>query len=181
MSTLPSTGLAGLARRAKERRATGTRSLALPGLPLVALLVLAGVLNLWGLSLNGNANTYYSAALVSMSHSWHNFFFGSFDMSGLMTVDKPPLALWIQDLSVRAFGMSSWSFLVPQALMGVASVALVYDLTKRNFGKAAGFIGGLVLAVTPISVAISRHNNPHALLVLCSTAALWFTIRALQD
>src|ERR1700709_1176914 len=136
MSTLPNTGQsgpAGWARRAKERPAAGTRSIALPGLPLIALLVLAGVLNLWGLSINGNANTYYSAAIVSMTHSWHNFFFGSFDMSGLMTVDKPPLAFWIQALSVRVFGFSSWSFLVPQALMGVGSVALVYNLTKRMF------------------------------------------------
>src|SRR5205807_5098589 len=142
---------------------------------------LALLLNLWALSQNGWANDYYSAAVRSMGSSWHNFLYDSFDPSGVMTVDKPPLALWVQALSVRAFGFNSLSVLVPQALMGVASVGLVYDLVRRRFGRAAGFVAGLVLATTPISVAVSRHNNPDALLVLCCVAALWFFVRALED
>jgi 4-amino-4-deoxy-L-arabinose transferase-like glycosyltransferase len=145
---------------------------------LVALLALAGVLNLWALSRNGWANDYYAAAVRSMSTSWHDFLFASLDRSGVMTVDKPPLALWVQALSVRLFGYGSLSILVPQALMGMASVALVYDLVRRRFGRLGGFIGGLTLALTPITVAISRHNNPDALLVLCSVAALWCAVRA---
>src|SRR3954452_8798274 len=148
---------------------------------LLGLLVLAAVLNLWALDQNGFANDYYSAAVRSMSSSWHAFLYDSFDPSGVMTVDKPPLALWVQVASVKVFGFSSLSMLVPQALMGAASVALVYDLTRRFFGRPAGFVAGLVLAVTPITVAISRHNNPDALLVLCSVAALWCLVRAFQD
>ena len=83
-----------------------------------------------------------------------------------MTVDKPPLALWVQALSVRVFGFNSLAMLVPQALMGVASVGLVYDLVRRRFGRAGGFAAGAVLALTPIAVAVSRHNNPDAMLVL---------------
>ena len=97
-----------------------------------------------------------------------------------MTVDKPPLALMVQALSVRVFGWSSWSMLVPQALMGVASVGLVYDLVARRFGRAGGFVGGAVLALTPIAVAVSRHNNPDALLVLCVVGALWAVVRGLE-
>jgi 4-amino-4-deoxy-L-arabinose transferase-like glycosyltransferase len=152
-----------------------------PAPELLALLVVAAVLDLWALDRNGWANTYYSAAVRSMSGSWHNFFYNSFDASGVMTVDKPPLALWVQALSARVFGFSSWSMLVPQALMGVGTVALAYDLTRRVFGRPAGFVAGLVLALTPITVAISRHNNPDALVVLCSTAALWFMVRAVLD
>jgi 4-amino-4-deoxy-L-arabinose transferase-like glycosyltransferase len=152
-----------------------------PAPELLALLIVAAVLDLWALDRNGWANTYYSAAVRSMSGSWHNFFYNSFDSAGVMTVDKPPLALWVQALSVRVFGFSSWSLLVPQALMGIGTVALAYDLTRRVFGRPAGFVAGLVLALTPITVAISRHNNPDALVVLCSTAALWFTVRALLD
>ncbi len=107
-----------------------------------ALLVLAGVLNLWALSRNGWANDYYSAAVRSMASSWHDFLFASLDQSGVMTVDKPPLALWVQALSVRVFGYHSLSILVPQALMGIASVALVYDLVRRRFGRVGGFVGG---------------------------------------
>ncbi len=144
-------------------------------------MAIAAALNLWALQRNGWANTYYSAAVRSMSSSWHNFLFASLDPSGVMTVDKPPLALWVQALSVRVFGYQQLSVLVPQALMGVASVALVYDLVRRRFGRIGGFVGGLALAVTPITVAVSRHNNPDALLVLCCVAALWCTVRGLEN
>jgi 4-amino-4-deoxy-L-arabinose transferase-like glycosyltransferase len=157
------------------------RALRAPRPELLVLLVLAAVLDLWALDRNGWANDYYSAAVRSMSTSWHAFLYNSFDPAGVMTVDKPPLALWVQALSVRAFGWSSWSMLVPQALMGVATVGLAYDLTRRRFGRAAGFVAGLVLVTTPITVAVSRHNNPDALLILCVVAALWALVRALED
>ena len=159
-----------------------TRAVALraPRPELVGLLVLAGALDLWALSRNGWANDYYSAAVRSMSSSWHNFLYASMDQGGVMSVDKPPLALWVQSLSVRVFGYHSLSILVPQAIMGMAGVGLLYDLVRRRFGRAAGFVGGLVLALTPITVAVSRHNNPDALLVLCCVAALWCTVRALE-
>jgi 4-amino-4-deoxy-L-arabinose transferase-like glycosyltransferase len=148
---------------------------------LVLLAALAALLNLWALSRNGWANEYYSAAVRSMSSSWHNFLFASADPSGVMTVDKPPLALWVQALSARAFGYHPLSLLVPQALMGIASVALTYDLVRRRFGRLGGFVAGLALAVTPMTVAVSRHNNPDALLVLCCVAAVWFAVRALEN
>jgi 4-amino-4-deoxy-L-arabinose transferase-like glycosyltransferase len=157
------------------------RALRMPAPELAGLLALAAVLNLWALSRNGWANEYYAAAVRSMSSSWHDFLYGSFDAGGLMTVDKPPLALWVQALSARVFGFHSLSVLVPQALMGVATVALVYDLTRRCFGRVAGFAAGLTLALTPIAVAISRHNNPDALLVLCCVAAVWCLVRAFED
>jgi 4-amino-4-deoxy-L-arabinose transferase-like glycosyltransferase len=161
---------------------TGARALAarLPRPELLALLALAGMLDLWALSRNGWANSYYSAAARSMSSSWHNFLFASMDPSGVMTVDKPPLAVWVQALSVRVFGYHPLSVLMPQALMGVASVALVYDLVRRRFGRLGGFVAGLALATTPIAVAVSRHNNPDALLVLCCVAALWCAVRGLE-
>jgi len=147
---------------------------------LLGLLAVTGVLNLWNLSINGWANTYYAAAVKSMSTSWHDFLFASMDKSGLMTVDKPPLALWVQALSARLFGFSSWSILVPQALMGIAATGLMYDMVRRRFGRFAGFVAGLTLATTPIIVAVSRHNNPDELLILCTVAALWFALRALD-
>ena len=159
----------------------GRVRLSLPYPELLALLALAALLNLWGLSINGMANEYYSGAVRSMASSWHAFLFGSLDAGGVMTVDKPPMALWVQALSVRVFGFNSLAMLVPQALMGVASVGLVYDLVRRRFGRAGGFAGGAVLALTPIAVAVSRHNNPDALLVLCVVGALWGVVRALED
>ena len=145
------------------------------------LLVLAAALNLWALDTNGWANDYYAAAVRSMTESWHNFLFGSFDPAGVMTVDKPPLALWVQALSARIFGLSSLSILVPQAIMGVAAVGITWDLTRRRFGRVGGFVAGLALAITPTAVAIFRHNNPDAVVLLCSVAALWAVVRALED
>jgi 4-amino-4-deoxy-L-arabinose transferase-like glycosyltransferase len=156
------------------------RALPLPRPELAVLLALAAVLYLWALSKNGWANDYYSAAVRSMAGSWHDFLYGSFDAKGLMTVDKPPAALWVEAVSVKLFGFGSLAILVPQALMGVASVGLLYDLTRRRFGRAAGTLAGLALALTPVVVAISRHNNPDALLVLCTVGALWCFVRALD-
>jgi 4-amino-4-deoxy-L-arabinose transferase-like glycosyltransferase len=185
-ATAPAAPAPSGARRGPEafdqpRPRAARRRRALPFPELGALLLLTGMLNLWALDRNGWANQYYSAAVRSMSTSWHNFLYDSFDPSGLMTVDKPPLALWVQALSARVFGFHPWSILVPQALMGVAAVALAYDLTRRLWGRTAGFVAGLVLAVTPITVAISRYNNPDALLALCCVGALWCLVRALQD
>jgi 4-amino-4-deoxy-L-arabinose transferase-like glycosyltransferase len=171
---------AGASWRLRERASAGARRL-LARPELLALIALSGVLNLWALGRNGWANVYYSAAVRSMSSNWHDFLYAAFDRGGVMTVDKPPLALWVQSLSVRAFGYHPLSILVPQALMGMATVALVYDLVRRRFGRAGGFIAGLALALTPMTVAISRHNNPDALLVLTCVAAVWCLVRGLEN
>ena len=154
------------------------RVVALP--ELVVVLAVAGVMNLWNLSINANANTFYAAAVKSMASSWHDFLFNSMDKSGLMTVDKPPLADWIEALSVRIFGFNSWALLAPQAVMGMISAVLMYDLVRRRFGRAAGFAAGIVLATTPTIVAMSRDNNPDELLVMLSIAATWCFLRALE-
>jgi 4-amino-4-deoxy-L-arabinose transferase-like glycosyltransferase len=166
--------------RLRDRLPERLRALPLPRPELAVLLGLAALLYLWSLSKNGWANDYYSAAVRSMAGSWHDFLYGSFDAKGLMTVDKPPLALWVEALSVKIFGFNSLAILVPQALMGVASVGLLYDLTRRRWGRIAGTVAGLGLALTPVFVAISRHNNPDALLVLCTVGALWCFLRALD-
>jgi 4-amino-4-deoxy-L-arabinose transferase-like glycosyltransferase len=148
---------------------------------IAGLIALAAVLNFWALGRNDWANAYYSAAARSMSTSWHNFLFASLDPSGVMTIDKPPLALWIQALSVRLFGYHHLSILAPEALIGIATVVLLYDLVRRVFGRVAGFVAAFALATTPITVALSRDNNPDALLALCCVAAVWFLVRGLQD
>jgi 4-amino-4-deoxy-L-arabinose transferase-like glycosyltransferase len=147
---------------------------------LLAVLAVAGVLNLWNLSRNAYANTFYAAAIKSMAASWHDFIFNSMDRAGLMTVDKPPLADWIQALSVRIFGFNSWALLAPQAAMGIIAAGLMYDLVRRRFGRLAAFVAGFTLATTPTIVAVSRHNNPDELLVMLSVAAVWFALRAYE-
>jgi 4-amino-4-deoxy-L-arabinose transferase-like glycosyltransferase len=147
---------------------------------LLALLAVTAVLYLWGLGRSGWANSFYSAAAQAGSASWKALFYGSSDAAGSITVDKTPAALWVMALSVRIFGLSSWSILVPQALMGVGSVGLLYATVKRWSGPVAGLIAGAVLALTPVAVLMFRFNNPDALLVLLLVAAAYATVRATE-
>src|SRR5215831_8683336 len=143
------------------------------GLGLFAVLVTAAALRLWRLDQNGFGNEYYTAGVRSMSLSWHNFFYNSFDPAGFISVDKPPLALWIQVASVKLFGFRALSVLIPQALEGIAAVALLYHLVQRRFGAAAGLLAALFLALTPVSVAIDRSSNTDSCLVLVLLLAAW--------
>jgi 4-amino-4-deoxy-L-arabinose transferase-like glycosyltransferase len=150
---------------------------------LPALLVLLGataLLYLWDLSASGYANDFYAAAVQAGTQSWKAWLFGSLDSGNAITVDKPPAALWVMTLSARVFGFSSWSLLVPQALMGVASVALLRAAVRRWAGPAAGLVAGAVLALSPAAVLMFRFDNPDALLVLLLVAAAHATVRAVD-
>jgi 4-amino-4-deoxy-L-arabinose transferase-like glycosyltransferase len=147
---------------------------------LAGVLGLAAFLNIWNLSQNGYGNTYYAAAVRSMMQSWHNFFFAAYDPGGFITVDKPPVALWIQTASAKLFGYSGMSLLLPEALAGVAAVFVLYLAVSRVFGRTAGLIAGLVLALTPISVAVARTNNLDAILILFVVLAAYTVVRALE-
>jgi 4-amino-4-deoxy-L-arabinose transferase-like glycosyltransferase len=157
------------------------RTTRLQRLSLVALLALTAVLYLWDVGASGYANSFYSAAVQAATKSWNAFFFGSFDSSNFITVDKPPASLWVMDLSARIFGVNSWSILAPQALEGVAAVGLLYGTVRRAFGHGAGLIAGAVLAVTPVAALMFRFNNPDALLVLLLVGAAYATVRAVAS
>jgi 4-amino-4-deoxy-L-arabinose transferase-like glycosyltransferase len=149
---------------------------------LLVLLAATAVLYLWDLGASGWANSFYSAAVQAGSESWKAFFFGASDAASSITVDKTPMSLWVMSLSVRVFGLSSWSMLVPQALIGVASVGLLHATVRRTTGSAvAGLLAGVVLALTPVAVLMFRFNNPDALLVLLLVGAVACTVRALES
>jgi 4-amino-4-deoxy-L-arabinose transferase-like glycosyltransferase len=166
----------------------------------VGVAALAAVLYLYNLSVNGLGNPYYAAAVKSGSVSWKAFFFGSLDPGSFITVDKPPAAFWVQAISVRLFGYSSWSLLVPEALAGVAAVAVTYHLARRalvalatrsggtwraddgypapgaltsGHAEVAGILAGLALAVTPVAAVMFRFNDPDALLTLLLVLSAW--------
>jgi len=148
-------------------------------LALATIIALCAFVNLYQLTREGYGNTYYAAAVKNMLTSWRNFFFVAFD-AGFVTVDKPPLGFWIQAASAKLFGFQGWSILLPQAVAGMLSVGLLYHLVRRAMGPAAGLIAALTLAVTPISVAINRHNNLEGLLVLTILLATWAFVLAAE-
>jgi 4-amino-4-deoxy-L-arabinose transferase-like glycosyltransferase len=149
-------------------------------LALGGILVLAVVLRTLWLSQNGWGRTYYAAGVRSMLGSWHNFFFNAFDPGGFVSLDKPPIALWLQVASAKLFGFNGLAMLLPQVVEGVIAIVLVYVLVRRAFGELAGLLAALFLALTPISVAVDRSNNTDSCLVMVLLLALWALVRALE-
>ncbi|MFH8793789.1 glycosyltransferase family 39 protein [Streptomyces sp. NPDC017941] len=147
---------------------------------LLGLLLATAVLYVHDLAASGYANSYYSAAAQAGSQSWKALFFGSLDAGNSITVDKPPAALWPMALSVRLFGLNPWAILLPQALFGVATVAVLHAAVRRRFSAAAGLLAGTVLALTPVAALMFRFNNPDALLTLLTTVTVYCVLRALE-
>lgn len=147
---------------------------------LVALLTATAVLYLWGLGSSGWANNYYAAAVQAGTQDWKAWLFGSLDAGNAITVDKPPAALWVMVLFGRIFGFSAFAVLLPQALMGVGAVGLLYATVRRWSGPEAGLMAGAALALTPVAALMFRFNNPDALLVLLLVVAAYCTVRATE-
>lgn len=147
---------------------------------LFGIALLSAFLNTYNIWKNTYANAYYTAAVTSMLQSFHNFFFASFDPGGFVTVDKPPLTFWIQTLFAWVFGIHGWSVILPQALAGVGSVLMIYILVKPTFGKTAARLASLIIACTPIAVAVSRTNNIDSMLVFTLLVATWMLFRAIR-
>ena len=180
---------------ALSRQRRHDRTLLLQRISLAVLLLATAVLYIWGLSTSGWANSFYSAAAQAGGQDWKAWFFGSLDSGNSITVDKPPASLWVMGLSVRLFGLSSWSILVPQAIMGVLTAWLVFATTRRalrTWTPGSGrplsswsvhnlaLFGAAAFALTPVAVLMFRFNNPDALLMLLLTAATYCVVRATE-
>ncbi|MFD0767801.1 glycosyltransferase family 39 protein [Bacillus sp. CGMCC 1.60114] len=149
-------------------------------MPLILIVLLAVFLNGYNIWTDQYANTYYTTAVASMLQNFHNFFFGSLDSAGSVTVDKPPVTFWIQTISAYIFGLHGWSVILPQALAGVGSVLLIYFLVKPSFGLAAARLGALAFACTPIAAAVSRTNNIDSMLVFTLLIATWLLFKSVK-
>ncbi|WP_190323020.1 ArnT family glycosyltransferase [Bacillus swezeyi] len=152
-----------------------------PDFILASILLAALILNTYNIWQDDAANQYYLAAVKSMTQNFHNFFYASFDPSGFVSVDKPPLVLWIQTIFAKIFGVHTWSVILPQALAGVGSVYLLYIMIKPRFGKGAARISALVMALTPIAAAVSRTNNIDSMLVFTLLFSTWCLMRAVKQ
>jgi len=150
-------------------------------LTLFAILLLALILRMWGLDQNGWGAEYYTAAVRSMATSWHNFFYTAFDPDGFISVDKPPIALWIQVASVKLFGFHPLSVLLPQVVEGVASVWILFHIVRRRFSASAALLAALLLALMPVCVAVSRTNNTDSCLLLVLLLAAWALMKAAEE
>jgi len=175
-ATAPSAGSPRNATVAGSR----TAGPAWPRLGLAAVLLLGGALRLWGIDADGHGNQYFAAGVRSMLDNWHNFFFNSFDPAGFVSLDKPPVAFWIQVASAKLLGYSGRAVILPQVVEGTAAIALLYYLVRRRFGPAAGLLAALFLAITPVSVTMDRGSNTDTCLVLVLLLAAWALTRAAE-
>lgn len=156
-------------------------SRALACLPIGAALSVAALLRLWNLGQNGYSREYYAAAVLSMLDSWHNTFFNSFDPGGFVSLDKPPVAIWVQALYAKFLGFSALNSLLPQVALGLLAVILVYFLVRRTFGELPAGLAALFLALTPASVAVDRSNNTESCLIVVLLLAAWLAMRAAES
>ncbi|MFC6323047.1 glycosyltransferase family 39 protein [Companilactobacillus baiquanensis] len=145
---------------------------------LIAILILAAFLYAWNIWEAGEANNFYTAAIVSMTKSFKNFWYASFDPAGFITVDKPPVALWFMTISAKIFGVHGWSVVLPSILFGIGSVYLIYNLVHKRFGKIPARLAALFMTLTPIVVADSRTNNMDATLVFFLLLSVYFVQKA---
>lgn len=148
---------------------------------MLCVLLVAAFANLFQIRRAGFGFAYQNAAIASMLTSWHAFFFAAFDAGGFVSVDKPPLGLWIQAASAKLLGFSAFSLVLPQAVAGILSVAILYHLVSRMFGVTAGAVAALALAITPISVATNRNTVIDSQLVVLLLLAAWAVSRATWD
>jgi hypothetical protein len=148
---------------------------------LLGLLAAAAFVYLYKLTASGYSNPYYASAVKSASVSLKAWFFGSLDPGSFITVDKPPLSIWLMGLSARAFGFSSFSLLLPQALCTLATVGLLFTTVRRAFGPVAGVLAAAMLVLSPVTLALARVDMPDPLLVLLLVASGWATLRAVES
>jgi 4-amino-4-deoxy-L-arabinose transferase-like glycosyltransferase len=147
---------------------------------LGALLVVTAVFYSWNITINGMANQFYAGATQAGSKNWEALLFGSLDTQNFMMVDKPPVSQWVMGLSGQIFGFSSATMLIPEALMAVATVALLYAAVRRISGPNAALLAGAALAVMPVAALMFRYNNPDAVMVLLMMTAVYCAVRALE-
>ncbi|WP_217240280.1 glycosyltransferase family 39 protein [Streptomyces sp. AC555_RSS877] len=147
---------------------------------LIAIMILAAVLYAWNLSGSG-LNSFYSAAVLSGTQSWKAWFFGSLDAGNFITVDKPPFALMVMGLSCRILGYGTWQMMAPVIAAALGTIWILHASVRRVFGHAAAAVAALVLALTPITVAINRDNNPDTLLVLLMVGGAALALRAVRN
>jgi len=150
----------------------------MPTAVLIGIMLLAAALNFINIEAIGDGNTYYTAAVEAMLQSPSNFFFAAAEPGGSVSVDKPPLGLWLQAISAMFLGVNGFAVALPQILAGIFSVPLVYWLVKRYFGTGAGLISALVMAIMPVSVAVQRNNTMDATLIFTLLLAAWAFVKA---
>ena len=141
---------------------------------LICICMLSFFLNFYDIYKYGYGNEYYACAVKSMSLNFKNFFFASFDPSGMVSVDKPPLGLWIQTIFVVLFGYSGYSLILPQALCGTGCCILIYLIISNNHNKICGLISSFIFSIIPSVVVVSRNNTMDMQLIFTLLLAVFY-------
>ncbi len=148
---------------------------------VLVIMVFSFGLHMYNIGSIGDANAYYTAAVESMLKSWSNFFFVAAEPGGSVTVDKPPLGLWIEAIFAYFLGVSGFSVSLPNILAGIFGIPLLYIMVKKYMGELAGLVAAFVMAITPVFVATNRNNTMDGMLVFFLLMAAWAFIQAAES
>lgn len=147
---------------------------------VIAVMIFSFALHMYNIEAIGNSNEYYTATVESMLKSWNNFFFAAAEPGGSVTVDKPPLGLWIQTIFAYFLGVSGFTVSLPNILAGVFGIPLLYVIVKKCMGELAGIISSFVMAITPVFIATNRNNTMDGMLVFTLLLAAYAFIQATE-
>ncbi len=140
-------------------------------LPLILIIAISAILRLWnlnyspaGLNADEAALGYNAFSLIQTGHDEHKtpwpIEFRSFDDY------KPGVYVYLAMPFIYLFGLNEWTVRLPSAILGVASIYLIYRLVNLLFSKSThklgklevnfGHLVSLLLAITPWHIHFSR-------------------------
>src|SRR3989344_4658817 len=156
---------------------------------LFTILIIASVLRFWGLD-NGDAlsdEVLYSFRVIGMLDfdeaadqttplewfdpsipSWTKFSFH----------DHPPLVFAVQHVFMRVFGETPFAFRLPSALLGIASVYLLYLIGSSLYGERVGLLAAMLMGVTVNHVVISRLGLQESYVIFFILLSAYFFLKA---
>lgn len=147
--------------------------------PVALITAVGALLRTWAFD-RVEVNPFYDAAVRSMSHSWHDFFFGAIDPAGQVSVDKAPADLWLQVAAVKLFGFSGVTVRLPEVIAAILAIPLLYDLVRRVAGRTAGLGAAAALAVLPAAILTAHSDTMDSVMMLLDVAAAWLVVVGAQ-
>lgn len=92
-------------------------------------------------------------------------------------VDQAPLP-YVLTWALRALGPAEFAIRLPYAIAGVLAAVAMYFLASSLFGRLAGLIGGVLMAILPYAVYYSQESRSYILLILLTTLLMHVAYRA---
>lgn len=119
--------------------------------------------------INDEADTGYDAYSVLLTgHDQWNTFLPLTSFKGFGDY-RPVLYTYLVVPAIKLFGLNTFAVRFPSAFFGSLSVLVIFFLGKKLFSKEVGIFGGLLFAISPWAIGMSRVG-------IESNVAIFFTL-----